>query len=79
MSADLQGTMHSANVAVVTSWCKQKHEINLFFFVWPVKVEAGEELWLDYGHASVLAPCLTFPAKGCSDTDLMLRSNAGCM
>ena len=71
--------MHCANVAVVTSWYKEKHEINLFFFVWPVKIEAGEELWLDYGHASVLTHCLTSLAKGRSDADLTLHSNAGCI
>ena len=47
--------MHRPNVAVVTAWCKEKYEINLFFFVWPDRVQAGEELWLDYGFVSAVA------------------------
>ena len=47
--------MYRPNVAVVTAWCKEKYEINLFFFVWPDRVQAGEELWLDYGYVSAVA------------------------
>ena len=68
--ADLQESMHHASVAVITSWCKEMQEINLFFFVWPDKVRAGEELWLDYGYVSVVA-------RGCPSADLPWHSNAG--
>ena len=62
--------MHRPNVAVATAWCKEKYEINLFFFVWPDKVWAGEELWLDYGYVSAVA-------KSFCSADLPLHSHAG--
>lgn len=62
--------MHRPNVAVVTAWCKEKYEISLFFFVWPDKVQAGEELWLDYGYVSAVA-------KNSCNADLPLHSEAG--
>ena len=62
--------MHQASVAVITAWCKETQEINLFFFVWPDRVRAGEELWLDYGYVSV-------GARDCPDADLPWQSDAG--